>query len=207
MWNLEKFGAVSSLERAATPRPPIFLNPTPRFGFDEPFALSDFGAGSPPFCIRPSRNCGKLNRQTPIIRKHSKSQKTNNRDLLKSPKYQILQNHKLRACGRRTSHLGVIGGLFLSGFCEQFRPFLTGSAPQTEFDVTLSKQTTEKFLTGARTPFRRHQISQDFRRNCTRGTRVAVHGSRRPPATSHSPLTTAFRYNAPAQTSPARLAT
>jgi glucoamylase len=31
------------------------------------------------------------------------------------------------------------------------RPFLTGSAPQTEFDVTHSKQTPEKFLTGSRT--------------------------------------------------------
>lgn len=30
-------------------------------------------------------------------------------------------------------------------------PFLTGSGPQTEFDVTRRKQTTEKFLTGART--------------------------------------------------------
>jgi hypothetical protein len=29
-------------------------------------------------------------------------------------------------------------------------PFLTGSDPQTEIDVTPSKQTTEKFLTGAR---------------------------------------------------------
>ena len=31
------------------------------------------------------------------------------------------------------------------------RPFLTGSASQTEFGVTPTKQTTEKFLTGART--------------------------------------------------------
>jgi hypothetical protein len=31
------------------------------------------------------------------------------------------------------------------------RPFLTGSASQTECDVTHSKQTTESFLTGART--------------------------------------------------------
>jgi hypothetical protein len=31
------------------------------------------------------------------------------------------------------------------------RPLLTGTDPQTEFDVTYSKQTTEKFLTGART--------------------------------------------------------
>jgi hypothetical protein len=32
----------------------------------------------------------------------------------------------------------------------RFSPFLTGSDSQTEFDVTLSKQTTENFLTGAR---------------------------------------------------------
>jgi hypothetical protein len=32
----------------------------------------------------------------------------------------------------------------------RFSPFLTGSASQTKIDVTLSKQTTEKFLTGAR---------------------------------------------------------
>jgi|ERR1700693_615006 len=31
------------------------------------------------------------------------------------------------------------------------RPLLTGTTPQTEFDVTCRKQTTEKFLTGART--------------------------------------------------------
>jgi hypothetical protein len=31
------------------------------------------------------------------------------------------------------------------------RPLLTGSGSQSEFDVTYSKQTTEKFLTGART--------------------------------------------------------
>jgi len=30
-------------------------------------------------------------------------------------------------------------------------PFLTGSGPQTEIDVTCTKQTTEKFLTGSRT--------------------------------------------------------
>ena len=33
---------------------------------------------------------------------------------------------------------------------DAIRPFLTGSAPQTEFDVTHSKQTSGKFLTGAR---------------------------------------------------------
>ena len=160
---------------------------------------------------------------------------------------------------RRTSHLGLIGGLVLNGFYEQFRPFLpgtasqvecdvthskqrfgqflpgattahqrssnwrkfptefvhgsrrderwfaeflSGSASQTECDVTLSKQTTEKFLTGARIPFSKHQVGQDFPRNLTRGTRVALHGSRRLPATSHSPLATAFRYNAPSPNFP-----
>jgi hypothetical protein len=46
-----------------------------------------------------------------------------------------------------------------SVFRPAFRPFLTGSAPQTEFDVTHSKQTSEKFLTGARTHIRHNTIS------------------------------------------------
>ena len=40
------------------------------------------------------------------------------------------------------------------------RPLLTGSAPQTEFDVTYRKQTTEKFLTGARTHIRETRFAQ-----------------------------------------------
>jgi hypothetical protein len=40
-----------------------------------------------------------------------------------------------------------------------FRAFLTGSAPQTEFPVTHSKQTTGKFLTGSRTAIKRNTIS------------------------------------------------
>ena len=38
--------------------------------------------------------------------------------------------------------------------CASGRPLLTGSAPQTEFRATHSKQTTEKFLTGTRTHIR-----------------------------------------------------
>jgi hypothetical protein len=45
-------------------------------------------------------------------------------------------------------------------FSEAIRPFLTGSAPQTEFDVTHSKQTTEIILTGARTHIRIFEILQ-----------------------------------------------
>ena len=44
------------------------------------------------------------------------------------------------------------------------RPFLTGSAPQTEFDVTRSKQTPENFLTGSRTAIKLFNL-------CTRRTR------------------------------------
>src|SRR6202034_1870158 len=38
--------------------------------------------------------------------------------------------------------------------CKWSRPLLTGTAPQTEFALTRSKQTTEKILTGARTHIR-----------------------------------------------------
>jgi hypothetical protein len=37
-------------------------------------------------------------------------------------------------------------------------PVLTGTASQTEIDVTCSKQTTEKFLTGARTHIKETRI-------------------------------------------------
>jgi hypothetical protein len=46
-----------------------------------------------------------------------------------------------------------------SAICPAFRPFLTGSAPQTEFGVTHSKQRTEKFLTGARMHIKGSAIS------------------------------------------------
>ena len=139
MWNIKKFGAVSSQGQEATHRASIFSNPTAHSLCDEPFILSDFGPGPRLFCARLSRKCGKLNRQTPIYRNHSKSQKTNNRDLLKSPKIQILQDHKARACG-----------LILTLGNQQFLPFLTGSALQTEIAVSHSKQSIGSFLTGSR---------------------------------------------------------
>jgi hypothetical protein len=66
--------------------------------------------------------------------------KTNDGDMLKSPKNQILQDHELRACG-------MIHGPRVADRGSR----LTGSALQTEFGLTYRKQTTEKFLTGART--------------------------------------------------------
>jgi hypothetical protein len=75
-----------------------------------------------------------------VIKTHPNLLKINDGDILKSPKNQILQDHELRACesihGPRMADRGSR---------------LTGSALQTEFDVTHRKQTTEKFLTGART--------------------------------------------------------
>src|ERR1700733_13483478 len=47
-----------------------------------------------------------------------------------------------------------------------FRPFLTGSAPQTELAVTHSKQTTAPFLTGSRTAIKR--IDNEFPRSAVR---------------------------------------
>jgi hypothetical protein len=139
MWNTEKFDAVSGRRQAIVLRPPIFLNPTCHSVSDERFISSDFGPGPRPFCVRLRRKCGKLNRQTPAYRNHSKSQKTNNRDLLKSPKNQILQHHTLRACG-----------LILILRNQQSFPFLSGSALQTEIAVTHSKQSIGSFLTGSR---------------------------------------------------------
>ena len=60
------------------------------------------------------------------------------------------------------------------------RPFLTGSAPQTEFDVTRSKQTTEKFLTGARTHIRIFKSGTGRTQNLAqvnRRNRYLSHGS------------------------------
>jgi len=51
--------------------------------------------------------------------------------------------------------------------CASGRPLLTGSAPQTEFNPTHSKQTTEKFLTGARTHIRIFNFSPFTTQNPT----------------------------------------
>jgi hypothetical protein len=196
MWSTEKFGAVSGRRQAVAVRPPIFLNPAGHPVFDEPFILSDFGAGPRPSYIRLRRKCGKLNRQTPQYRNHSKSQKTNNRDLLKSPKNQILQHLTLPAFG-----------LTLTPENQRFLPCLTGSALQTEIAVTYSKQSIGSFLTRSRIARKRSSNQSKFSPELVRGAQIAVHGSRLLLATTHSPLATAFRYNAPGQTSPARHAT
>jgi hypothetical protein len=203
MWSTEKFGAVSGRRREVARRPPIFLNPegihpehwrrAMHSVFNEPFILSDFGAEPRPSHVPLLRKCGKLNRQTPTYRNHSKSQKTNNRDLLKSPKNQILQHHNLPA-----------PGLILTLENQRFLAFLTGSALRTEIAVTHSKQSIGAFLTGSRIARKRLSNQSKFSPEFVRGALVAVHGSRLSLATSLSlaltnegPLATAFRYNAP----------
>src|SRR5271156_2191480 len=167
MWSTEKFGAVSSRRQAVVLRPPIFLNTTGHSVFDEPFILTDFGAEPRPSYVPVLRKCGKLNRQTPVCRNHSKSQKTNNRDLLKSPKNQILQHRNLPACG-----------LILTPENQRFLPFLTGSGSQTEIAVTYSKQRTAHILTGSRIARRRSSNQSKFSPEFVRGARVALHGWR-----------------------------
>jgi hypothetical protein len=196
MWSIEKFGAVGSLGRAATSRPPIFLNPTCHSVSDEPFILSDFGAEPRPSYAPLLRKCAKLNRQTPIYRNHSKSRKTNNHDLLKSPKNQILQHRNLPACG-----------LILTLENLRFLSSLTGSGSQTEIAVTYSKQRTAQLLTGSRIAHKHSSTQSKFSPELVHGAPVAPDGPRLSLATSHSLLAAALRYNAPAQTSPARLAT
>src|ERR1700678_3325 len=151
MWSIEKFGAVSSQGQAPTPRASILLTPTARSVLDEPFILSDFGVGSRLLRVRPRGKRGKLNRQTPLYRNHSKSQKTNNRDLLKSPKNQILQHQNLPA-----------SGLTLTLENQLFLPFLPGSASRVEITVTYSKQRTARILPGSRIARKRSSNQSKF---------------------------------------------
>jgi len=51
--------------------------------------------------------------------------------------------------------------------CTSGRPLLTDSAPQTEFNASHSKQTTKKFLTGARTHIRIFNFSPFTTQNLT----------------------------------------
>jgi hypothetical protein len=63
-----------------------------------------------------------------------------------------------------------------SAIRDVFLTFLTGSAPQTELAVTHSKQTTETFLTGARTAFRRNTISTPQTQKLARVKQLACRG-------------------------------
>jgi hypothetical protein len=93
-------------------------------------------------CCR-ERETWQIKSPNSVIKTRSNSLKTNDGDMLKSPKNQILQDHELRPCGS-------IHGPRIADRGSR----LTGSVPQTEFGLTYRKQTTEEFLTGARTHIR-----------------------------------------------------
>jgi hypothetical protein len=61
-------------------------------------------------------------------------------------------------CSLLSGTLRPLSGLVTRHYPLATRPVLTGSAPPTEIDVTCSKQTTEKFLTGARTHIKETRI-------------------------------------------------
>ena len=58
---------------------------------------------------------------------------------------------RLAVFAGKLSRVARVSGEFSLDFSEWSRPLLTGSATQTEFGLTYRKQTTERFLTGART--------------------------------------------------------
>jgi hypothetical protein len=62
-----------------------------------------------------------------------------------------------QCCGQCCGNFRLSGALLSQDLPRQ-RPFLTGSSPQTEIDVTCSKQTTKKFLTGSRTHIKESRI-------------------------------------------------
>jgi hypothetical protein len=133
---------------------------------------------------RPERAISNIKSPNPVIKTRSNSMKTNDGDMLKSPKNQEMRfAHAL--CFHRffaehpPDFLAMDNGLRqgialavpnsaqgsgvstpevreLNGAAEygadhsHFSALLTGSAPQTEFDVTYRKQTTAHFLTGSR---------------------------------------------------------
>src|SRR5580698_972324 len=81
-------------------------------------------------------------------------------------------------------------------FCKVVVPLLTGSAPQTEFDLTATKQTSKKFLTGARTRIRTFSISSKF---ATHSCAPAPHASLLIETGSHSELALTHTKQTPAQ--------
>src|SRR5580704_10141027 len=101
-----------------------------------------------------------------VIKTRSNLMKTNDGDMLKSPRNQKTRFSLPPTFHRRDSRFSAlppprastVSPSNLSQICKWSRPLLTGSAPQTEFGLTYRKQTAEKFLTGARTHIREMRI-------------------------------------------------
>src|ERR1700735_5148943 len=75
----------------------------------------------------------------------------------------LLSQASILAFDLRTApKISPLNALVGRGFRPGFRPFLTGSAPQTEFDVTHSKQSIGAFLPGATTASKAHSKSSNI---------------------------------------------
>ena len=116
-------------------------------------------------CCR-ERETSQIKSPNSVIKTHSNPMKTNDGDMLKSPKNQKTRFSLPPTFHRRDSCFSALPSARatailpsnLSQIYKWSRPLLTGSAPQTEFGLTYRKQTAEKFLTGARTHIREMRI-------------------------------------------------
>ena len=112
-------------------------------------------------------NRDKFNRQTPelerfVTRRKQRILLSSNRQKIRFCKTINFAATEASTASLRPFPTGLPRAFFAKGsVCP--RPFLTGSGSQTEFDVTHSKQTTEKFLTGARMHIKDFEV-------CTRRT-------------------------------------
>ena len=193
--NLQAFQAISNrnltMQRAPASRPGaprraargIFLailNREPQFPArlmpvvpHEGFSASQFNSMSranQPIPCRKSccreRETSQIKSPNSVIKTHSNPMKTNDGDMLKSPKNQKTRFSLPPTFHRRDSRFSALPSPRasavslpdLSQICKWSRPLLTGSTPQTEFGLTYRKQTTEKFQTGARTHIREMRI-------------------------------------------------
>jgi hypothetical protein len=95
----------------------------------------------------PERAISTIKSPNSVIRTRFNFMKTNERDTLKSPKNQKSDSRSFDLFPPRATAILI-----------SFPAFLTGSGTQTEIDVTCSKKTTKKFLTGARTHIRETRI-------------------------------------------------
>jgi hypothetical protein len=112
-------------------------------------------------CCR-ERETSQIKSPNSVIKTHSNPMKTNDGDMLKSPKNQKTRFSLPPTFHRRDSRFSAVPSPRASTVSPSnlpqipkwSRPLLTGSTPQTEFGLTYRKQTTEKFLTEARTHIR-----------------------------------------------------
>jgi len=112
-------------------------------------------------CCR-ERETSQIKSPNSVIKTHSNPMKTNDGDMLKSPKNQKTRFSLPPTFHRRDSRFSALPSPRASTVSPSnlpqirnwSRPLLTESAPQTEIGLTYRKQTTEKFLTEARTHIR-----------------------------------------------------